>query len=975
MSEYEIDARLGTDPDPARIDPDGIDEYMKRGEWFVWDTSGAKRPLDPEEPGDLSVSFNDLGRARSFETALEVAERDGYGLTYPLKNRDPDNPAEPTAIVAIDVDIRDEQGDKGGGEWVTNLDRLGGASGEYSPSGNVRLYLRDVEIPEWWDDLSTGEPDRPELGLYDTEKHVTVTGDVIEGLEPPIGTCNQPAFEQWCKEQWYNFHEQVLEADVTVGEDEPWVDDEDDENAGGRSFDDDFDMDDIKVTDLSFVSADAGERVAHPVHGSSNGNNFVIDADETTWRCWRAGHECTGNALQLLGVDAGIIDCGEWTGGGLDSETWSEIFDEARDRGFDIPEPKSQAATADGGATATGSATGSVTGENERAWYERFSAWLSRERRGRTDDDDGREPGRREKRERLADEMDADYHFAARYDGTGSTIETPLYRYDGDAGYYKKDGDSFVERQLEQYAPIPIENADTDAVADKIRRRNVVHTDEFHPAVSDDGLINLANGVLDRETRDLREHGPDLYFTRQIPWEYDPDADADEILGFIEEITPDETAAQTLVEWVGFGLKPEYSPEKFLLLTGEGRNGKGLYFEILKAFYGGATSNEGTVSAVDFAAITGGGRFDFSRLEGSLMNIDGDVAGGGSLTSEDLSKLKKLTGGDYIKIEEKNEPAYDAKNRAKLAFAANEPPRFNERSSAIAERLLHIEFPFKYTTDDDEHRDLVPKAVMKDRLITDEEMSGLLNAALDALDDLDDRHQFAIEVGTTAAERFDHYHYRSDPIAGFADKCLDEQGSAQLWLPKDVIYQTYVNWVKREMGAKKPARKSVFWRKLSEFADYTTGRPKVGDDGQIRVVKGLWFTEEVGDDIPPVAYETVPAMYENHPDLNHKTMWSLPGDDADDEHEHDDDDDENGDRSGVDDGESDAEGSTRKEQLDAVESTLADLYGGDPIPRGSLCSEVAKRHDISPERTESLLSKLEQQRRIADYGGGKYEPL
>ena len=74
----------------------------------------------------------------------------------------------------------------------------------------------------------------------------------------------------------------------------------------------------------------------HPFHGSETGANFMVDGDGETFRCWR--HDCTGNALHLVGVEQGVIDCGEWAHGGLNTDTWREIFAAAREAGYDLLE-------------------------------------------------------------------------------------------------------------------------------------------------------------------------------------------------------------------------------------------------------------------------------------------------------------------------------------------------------------------------------------------------------------------------------------------------------------------------------------------------------------------------------------------------------------------------------------------------------------------------------------------------------------
>ncbi|MFC3957553.1 bifunctional DNA primase/polymerase [Halovivax cerinus] len=79
-----------------------------------------------------------------------------------------------------------------------------------------------------------------------------------------------------------------------------------------------------------------GERCEHPLHGSDTGANFMVDEGGDTWRCWR--HDCTGNALHLVGVEQGVISCGDWNHTGLETDTWREIFEAAREAGYDLPD-------------------------------------------------------------------------------------------------------------------------------------------------------------------------------------------------------------------------------------------------------------------------------------------------------------------------------------------------------------------------------------------------------------------------------------------------------------------------------------------------------------------------------------------------------------------------------------------------------------------------------------------------------------
>lgn len=81
-----------------------------------------------------------------------------------------------------------------------------------------------------------------------------------------------------------------------------------------------------------------GHRVDHPFHSSSTGANFMVDENETTWRCWR--HEVTGNLLHLIGVKEDILECGEWKRNGDLYDKYEQIREVAYEEDIRLEEPK-----------------------------------------------------------------------------------------------------------------------------------------------------------------------------------------------------------------------------------------------------------------------------------------------------------------------------------------------------------------------------------------------------------------------------------------------------------------------------------------------------------------------------------------------------------------------------------------------------------------------------------------------------------
>lgn len=77
---------------------------------------------------------------------------------------------------------------------------------------------------------------------------------------------------------------------------------------------------------------------AHPVHGSTNNTNFVVNPEKNVWHCFRCNSG--GGALSLIAVLEGLIQCQEAVSGGLRGSKFFETQHIAREKyGFNF-EPK-----------------------------------------------------------------------------------------------------------------------------------------------------------------------------------------------------------------------------------------------------------------------------------------------------------------------------------------------------------------------------------------------------------------------------------------------------------------------------------------------------------------------------------------------------------------------------------------------------------------------------------------------------------
>jgi hypothetical protein len=73
----------------------------------------------------------------------------------------------------------------------------------------------------------------------------------------------------------------------------------------------------------------------HPVHGSTNNNNFVVHPEKNVWHCFRC--QTGGGALSLIAVLEGVIQCHEAVAGALRGDKFTETLRLAKDvYGFDV---------------------------------------------------------------------------------------------------------------------------------------------------------------------------------------------------------------------------------------------------------------------------------------------------------------------------------------------------------------------------------------------------------------------------------------------------------------------------------------------------------------------------------------------------------------------------------------------------------------------------------------------------------------
>lgn len=208
------------------------------------------------------------------------------------------------------------------------------------------------------------------------------------------------------------------------------------------------------------------------------------------------------------------------------------------------------------------------------------------------------------------------------------------------------------------------------------------------------GKLNCRNGVLDVVQGVLIPHTPTNGFRYVLPYDFAPDQVSEFFLDWLGEMMQNRTELmEAVLDMMAYCLWPSYDDHVFAYFVGDGANGKGTLIHLLQELLG--RENYSAISMSQLAS----NRFAPANLEGKLANVS-EESSGAELSFEEMNIIKDLSAGGEIQVERKGQNPFNLRNRAKMIFSANKPPRFREQGVAIRRRLLVIPFDFQITAAD-----------------------------------------------------------------------------------------------------------------------------------------------------------------------------------------------------------------------------------------------------------------------------------
>lgn len=340
-----------------------------------------------------------------------------------------------------------------------------------------------------------------------------------------------------------------------------------------------------------------------------------------------------------------------------------------------------------------------------------------------------------------------------------------------DEKIYKYGGETLIKEDVYRLWGKEANRSTVSEIIARVQANTFKNREDFNIDID---RIPCLNGIVNLITGELEPFSPSNKFTFMIPVFYNKEATCPRINAFISSVFKQEDIPLAY-EIIGYCLYRRYHIQKAIMLLGGGRNGKSTFLGLLTAVLGKENITGKALQDLEKH------RFAKAMLFGKLANIHADLPDRALHTT---GTFKELTGGDVIDGEKKFKDSFVFTNYAKLIFSANSLPETGDDTYAFYRRWIILDFPNKFEGDVENKNILL-------EITSPEELSGLLNVALQALRDVLKRGDFTATTATENSRK--RYLKASNSILAFIDDCIMKDPTASA-IKKGTLYQEYVRY-------------------------------------------------------------------------------------------------------------------------------------------------------------------------------------
>ena len=217
------------------------------------------------------------------------------------------------------------------------------------------------------------------------------------------------------------------------------------------------------------------------------------------------------------------------------------------------------------------------------------------------------------------------------------------------------------------------------------------------------------------------------------------------VMDVLTEWLDSEEEALSLLRHLATSLAPGWSAVRYVLLLGDGRNGKSVLMQMMQELFG-----RNNVSHVSRQDISNGSPV-VTELNGKLLNI---IFDGVAIFLRDSGHEKSLVAGEEVGVRMLYRSSLTpVQTNALFIEGLNREPKSSDKSSALQERL--VRFWFKNTYEDD--------LVFKEEMLSEEILGALLALLIENYVRKEDKS--VMLASTSESKRLKLEHMTSNSLA------------------------------------------------------------------------------------------------------------------------------------------------------------------------------------------------------------------